>query len=414
MANLLILADDFTGAMDTVIQFAKLGIQTKVGTDAASLIASARDAEVLMVDTETRHMTPEDAYTKIYKEARAGREAGIPFLYKKTDSALRGNVGAELSAALTAWGSPSLPFVPAYPVMGRTTKRGIHFINGVPLAQSDFSRDLYSPVQCSDVVCLLEKQSSLPVIRAGKARPQTPFLEVYDAQTDSDLLTIAETLRDRGEGAVMAGCAGLAAVLPSVLGLHSGTPETVRGSGKLLVLCGSVHPVAREQVRYAVKKGFVHVNLTPSVKLGLEEGAAAKQALVERVAALCREDTPVIVDANDDGEETITYAKAHGMTADQVRDTIAGSMGRIGAELLTAGVDSTLFITGGDTLMGFLSAAGNCSLNPVVEILPGVVRAWLDMGGKRLDVITKSGSFGDKRLFLSVADHIRGERSDRV
>lgn len=414
MAKLLILADDFTGAMDTVIQFAKLGIQTKVGTDAAALIASAQNAEVLMVNTETRHMTPEEAYKKVYREARAGREAGIPFLYKKTDSALRGNVGAELSAALAAWGSRFLPFVPAYPMMGRTTISGVHFINGVPVAQSEFARDLYTPVECSNVAALLKKQSTTLVIHAGEERPEPPFLEVYDAETDGDLLAIAKSLRDQGETTIMAGCAGMAAMLPAVLGLTAGTPETVHGTGKLLVLCGSVHPVAREQVRYAVKKGFVHISLTPAVKLGMEEGTAAQDALVQRIAALCREDIPVIVDANDNGEETMAYAKEHGMTSGQVRETIVSSMGTIGANLVKAGVDSTIFITGGDTLMGFLSAAGNCSLNPVVEILPGVVRAWLDIGGKRLDVMTKSGSFGNKRLFLAVADYIKGEGSQTV
>ena len=400
--------------MDTVIQFAKLGIQTEVGTDVAALLRSAKNAEVLMVDTETRHMTPEDAYAKVYREARAGYEAGIPFLYKKTDSALRGNVGAELSAALAAWEGRSLPFVPAYPMMGRTTISGIHFINGVPLAQSDFSNDLYSPVQCSDVVCLLQKQSRLPVIRQGEPRPDTPFLEVYDAQTDSDLLAIARALREKNETGIMAGCAGLAAVLPDILGLTSGTPVTVRGSGKLLVLCGSMHPVAKEQVHYAVKKGFCHVQLTPAVKLGMEESAAARRELVVRIAALCRGDVPVIVDANDDNGETMAAAGALGMTSEQVRDAVARSMGTIGADLMKAGVNSTIFITGGDTLMGFLSAAGNCALNPVLEILPGVVRAWLDIDGRRLDVITKSGSFGDKRLFVSVAEYIRGEGKKTV
>lgn len=409
MANLLILADDFTGAMDTVIQFAKRGIPSKVGTDAASLIASARNAEVLMVDTETRHSTPEEAYAKVYREARAGREAGIPFLYKKTDSALRGNVGAELSAALAAWESASLPFVPAYPVMGRTTENGIQFINGVPVAQSEFSKDLYSPVQCSDVICLLRRQSSLPVIRQGEKRPDKPFLEVLDARTDCDLLTIANSLRDENRVSVMAGCAGLAAVLPDVLGLVSGTPDTIQGSGKLLVLCGSMHSVTKEQVRYAVKEGFVRVKLTPAVKLGVKGAHVKKNALVARIAAMCRSDISVIVDSNDDGKETMSYATAHGMTPSQVREAISRSMGTIGADLVKAGVDRTLLITGGDTLKGFISATENCSLDPVVDILPGVVRAWLEMDGRRLDIMTKSGGFGDQQLFVSVAEKIRGE-----
>ena len=58
---------------------------------------------------------------------------GIPHIYKKTDSALRGNIGAELEAMMQASGEEQLPFVPAFPQIGRTTVNGTHFIEGVPV-----------------------------------------------------------------------------------------------------------------------------------------------------------------------------------------------------------------------------------------------------------------------------------------
>ena len=64
MLLLLILADDFTGALDTGVQFAARGIPTRVIVGDKVDFASP-DAQVLVVDTETRHLPPEQAYAVI-------------------------------------------------------------------------------------------------------------------------------------------------------------------------------------------------------------------------------------------------------------------------------------------------------------------------------------------------------------
>ena len=63
MVKLLIIADDFTGAEDTGVQLAKYGIVTFVTTDFTSCFQNLnQDAEVLVVDTESRYLPPEEAY----------------------------------------------------------------------------------------------------------------------------------------------------------------------------------------------------------------------------------------------------------------------------------------------------------------------------------------------------------------
>ncbi len=57
MLRLLILADDFTGALDTGVRFAARGIPTQVLTAKAHHFTE-EDAEVLVIDTETRHLSP--------------------------------------------------------------------------------------------------------------------------------------------------------------------------------------------------------------------------------------------------------------------------------------------------------------------------------------------------------------------
>ena len=101
MKRLLVIADDFTGALDTGVQFAKEGIPAKVTDDRNSDLAELfSQAQVVVVDTESRHLSPEAARREVAQVIQRVSAAKVDIIYKKTDSALRGNVGAELSALL--------------------------------------------------------------------------------------------------------------------------------------------------------------------------------------------------------------------------------------------------------------------------------------------------------------------------
>lgn len=67
MVKLLIIADDFTGALDTGVQFASCGADTKVITDPHYDFTLAGDNDVLVFDSETRHIKSEDAYRIVYE-----------------------------------------------------------------------------------------------------------------------------------------------------------------------------------------------------------------------------------------------------------------------------------------------------------------------------------------------------------
>mgnify|MGYP000791884948 FL=1 len=145
MLRLLMIADDFTGALDTGVQLAAHGIPTQVVVGQADL--SACSSTVLVVDTETRHLPAAKAAEAVARLTRSAVENGVGCIYKKTDSALRGNIGAELAALLKASGARNLPFLPAFPQIGRTTKKGVHYIDGVPVNESPFGIDPFEPVR---------------------------------------------------------------------------------------------------------------------------------------------------------------------------------------------------------------------------------------------------------------------------
>ena len=59
MINLFIIADDFTGGLDTGVQFSAKGISTRVMTDPDAEFKA--DCQVLVLVAETRHLPPEAA-----------------------------------------------------------------------------------------------------------------------------------------------------------------------------------------------------------------------------------------------------------------------------------------------------------------------------------------------------------------
>ncbi len=123
MRKLLVLADDFTGGLDTGAQFAAAGIPTVVTTNPAYCAADHEEDTVLVVDVETRHLLPEKARQIVEQTIRAAIAHGFTDIYKKTDSALRGNLGAELQGVLDGTGQTRLHLIPAFPERWRAAHR---------------------------------------------------------------------------------------------------------------------------------------------------------------------------------------------------------------------------------------------------------------------------------------------------
>ncbi len=414
MILLLILADDFTGALDTGVQFAACGISTRVIVGEVTDF-SAYQADVLVVDTETRHLPPDTAACVVARLTKNALEAGIRFLYKKTDSALRGNVGAELAALFQASHSRQLPFLPAFPQIGRVTRNGIHYIDGVPVAESPFGNDPFEPVCHSAVTALLARQTSLPshsypVLHEGDAMPKEEGILVFDAATTEDLAETGRRLFSSEPPRILAGCAGFGAMLPKLLNLTgqpvSSPPPLIP---RLLVICGSVNPITLAQLDEAKRRGFSRLCLTPRQKLEPDywQSNEGKESLT-KMKAMLEENPCCIIESNDpDGNEpTAQYAKKLGIDKETMRVRISSSLGHIFGALFAGPWTGTLLVTGGDTLLQCMNHVGVWELEPVREMENGVVLARFTYNGRACHVITKSGGFGQPDLLVRLANRI--------
>lgn len=410
MIKLLIISDDFTGALDTGVQFAGCGAATYVMTDSQiDYTKIASDIEVLVIDAETRHLDQKAAYETVFSIVQEASKIGIAYIYKKTDSVLRGNIGAELTAALKASGAKHIHFIPAFPKMGRTTLRGIHYVNGVPLAESVFGQDPFEPVCCSEVKEIIASQSEVEThsISTTESSALEEGIIIYDSESDQDIENIAAKLMEKDEMHLIAGCAGFASVLPKILKLGGEAPKMPEISESMLVACGSVNPVSVAQCGYAESKGALRFRLTPEQKLNSEWAESNEgDDFISKLYDSCEKNPIVILDTNDEetAESTAVYAQKRGIASAEMRTRIMSVMGRLLERLINAEFNSTIFIMGGDSLIGFIRQAGIKVISPVCEIECGVVLSKLEYNGKMLNVISKSGGFGKETLFSDLSE----------
>jgi uncharacterized protein YgbK (DUF1537 family) len=408
MVSLLVIADDFTGALDTGVQFSKKHVPTLVTTNEDANIRAIGDGiEVLVVDIESRHLLPEEAYSIVRRVVRNAVEAGVPHFYKKTDSALRGNIGAELSALLDESKERTLAFVPAFPKSRRTTVNGIQYVDGTELGKSVFSEDPFEPVRVSSVADIIHQQTTLPVINVSigsysdiEAIPGERTICVYDAQSDGDMERLGAALKKSGSLRVLAGCAGFAETLPELMELQTGKTPWEGNKENILIVSGSVNQITIDQMNYAKKNGYHSITLSAEQKLdrGFTKGGACEK-FVEKVSELLSHYGKVIMEAvSERGQilESDAYARKKGIPQNELRCLISENIGEIVRRILNKAYVGNLVVFGGDTLYSIMQKIGCDGIVPLFEISPGVVVARIISESHGFCVITKSGGLGNE------------------
>ena len=265
MPKILAIADDLTGALEVGAKFAGQGIPSLVTTQGTRNLAYP----VVVLDTESRHLPPDEAARAVAKAASASAE----LLYKKTDSTLRGNIAAELRALLALRPAARILYVAAYPALGRTVRNGHLLVHGVPVHQSAFASDALNPVEDSSLARLL---GDLPCT-------------VCDGASDDDVRRSTEEALGSPGSIILAGPASVAAALAELLEIPRQPARAWLRVANCLVVNGSRHEMSARQVAYAEAKGCAPWQiLRPAIPDGssaADSAAAIGHAVVERLGA---------------------------------------------------------------------------------------------------------------------------------
>ncbi len=409
MVKLFMMADDLTGALDTGVKFSNKGANVLVVPDANyNLEHAPNDVQILVMNTETRHASAKEAYQRIYQLTRKALSMQIPYVYKKTDSALRGNIGAELEAVAHAASfyndKATVHFAPSFPQMKRIVKEGQLYINDVLVHESVFGKDPFEPVLQSRVADIIRQQATIELGISDR----TASIAIYDATSDKDLEQIAHTIIGTKTPVLMAGSAGLADCLPELLEIEN-TPSWNRIHGQqFLVVCGSINPITRLQLDYAQQHGFDRIQISTEQKISKEHfKSEAGRAELEHLTQIVLTSPYCLLDTNDVVPgETIKAIHEHGMNREELRLLISEKIGYIVRHLIKEGLRSILLITGGDTLIAFIKQMQIDEMVPLYELAPGIVLSRCFIGTKQLYIVSKSGGFGNQDLFVNLAKEL--------
>lgn len=423
MYELVILADDFTGALDTGVQFTSRGISTLVTTNTEwGFTNPNKEVQVLVIDMESRHLSPEQAYQKVLSIAIRCKENGVKSIYKKTDSGLRGNIGSELTGLIDAFHNEVLIFIPAYPKTNRVTIKGKHFINGKKVTETEFGRDPFEPVRHDYIQEIIAEQSSVSTICVetkdvkGYDYVSSGNIYILDTETEDDLLMISKTMKSKGSLRLFAGCAGFANYLPEILDLLPNRIQKFQLEQGQMIVSGSVNDITLRQIDYAMVKGIDVIRPLPEQKLAKEINILPfLNEIMKEIRQVYLKKGKVIIDmagSREMVEATRDYARELGLNQDELRELIATNTGKLVKRLANEELIGTYIIIGGDTLKAVIDQLGYENLQPLAEIESGIVLSKVVGTKKELHIISKSGGFGEDDALLRIENFIAGNSNN--
>ncbi len=429
--KIAIIADDLTGSNDTGLQFSKKGAKTGVVINFSNIDKTLKELDVVVVDTESRFDSKETAFEKVYSISRTLTEKGVLLIYKKIDSTMRGNIGAEIDGAVEGARVKAALVVPAFPSLGRITQNGICYLNGIPVENTEIAKDPKNPISSSHIPAIINQQSKrnvaligLECIRRGSAEISikiNSLLEdgseviVLDAVTNDDLAFIAQAVKDLDETIVLAGSAGFAE--------HIAVPIAARDSRKqefkpviqefnpIVIVAGSVSEITGSQISHALEKNCVQtidVNLQ-ALFTGREK--EEKQRIIHEIDRFSsqREDTVIrTVRSREDIEKAQKLGAQKGLDLSGTGEHISCFLGDVTREICSTIKLGGLILTGGDTAIKVADVMNISFVIIIDEVLPGIPLSYFisDTYGD-IPIVTKAGAFGKENTIVKIIDFLR-------
>jgi len=386
-----ILADDLTGGNATAALLKREGLPSHTHLFAQSpgggAPASLRHDGAHVLDLDTRELSAAAAAARI-AVAVAWLGDAPDLIGLRIDSTLRGPIPASLDALLADRRRLAL-VVPAFPASGRTTRGGIHYVDGVKLAETEVARDPHCPVTDSHVGAWLggrlaaaSAMLDLDDVRRGPeaivarlaAHLNAGVRAVFcDAETDHDIEAIARDAlalrRSHGVAILPADPGPFTAALVRLMRAPHRLSPLVFG------IVGSVMETSRQQMDF-VEAGGHAFTIRYAGQGAAELLAAFMQAPLATKAMLLRTDTATL---DADG-------RLH------LYDTLAEVFARAVEQFPSLG---GFLLSGGETAGRLLAGFGVRSLRLQGEVMPLVALSRIvdgRLGGRYL--VTKGGTVG--------------------
>lgn len=418
--KLLILADDFTGAMDTGVQLSQKNIKTLVFPDIPEDSFFLEECQVLVINTNLRHEKPDKAYQVIETLVQRYYRPGL-HIYIKTDSALRGNISAYLEAASQTLQLP-LHFIPAFPDANRTTRNATVYIDGELLELSVFNKDPRSPMTKSYIPDIMGGDLKLPINKVSDLKGSLPepgslslpislepAIYLYDGESNEDLEKIAHFLKEEDQLTLTAGCAGFASQFPKVLDFKQEVPYQPAASSPVLFLSGSANAVTFGQLKCAKESGYPLLSMSAYLKASFENKPDAKpledQLVTLAIDHLNSGHCVLLATAVDQTDLfDLDHAREILGSREAIHQMISMCCSSLAKRILDGTTLTNIVVFGGDTVASILQTLHCPMVEAKGQLSTGVPLCLLEYEQRTLHLVTKSGGLGRLDIVKTI-DH---------
>ncbi|HEV2483337.1 MAG TPA: four-carbon acid sugar kinase family protein [Puia sp.] len=338
-----VIADDLTGAAE----LGGIGLRHGLRTEIRTIVPEHTGAVLLVIAADSRSKPEPAAIDEMTAITHALKALQPEWIYKKTDSVLRGHVIAELKTHLGILGFESALLIPANPILGRTIQGGHYYLNGKPIHHSAFSIDPEFPIYSADIQDMLHtRQEPVQLRKPGEELPARGIIvgEVND-------LTDLQTWAHRLPAHTMA--AGAAGFFSALLDLHFPwkTAEPARIGAPLLFISGTTFDRSRDSIKRQKDAGGP-VRYLP---------ADPDENWINDITRLLRKENKAVIAIDP---------AWHNYPARELRDSMATAVYHI----LKRSTPAEIIIEGGATAYAILNAIGWHTFIPEQELAPGLVR----------------------------------------
>lgn len=417
---IFIIADDLTGANDTGVQFAKNGYKTRVLIldDKLKNIEFKNDDGVLVIDTETREVeesVARDKLTEMLKEIKLEISEN-DIVYKKIDSTLRGNVGAEIEEILKILNKQFCLLSPSLPPHQRVTLGGNLIVQDKPLGFSTYTASNSHNIAESFIPSILEKQTKLSTgridineIKKGKTSiinlianltNEGKSIIVADSSNEKHLKDIVASGMSFGNKVLFTGSAGLASCLAES---HKKTKEPKINvnniKSPILVVGGSRNPIMVDQIRH-LKDNLDFTELKIDIReIYIHKNKKLHQYTEESLEILKKNhDLIIYTDAPNNEQRAIDneLMKKYKLSYKDLENDIKEFLGILTSNIVKGANIRNLILTGGDIAISACRELGISKLELLGELLPGIPLTNARYDDNSLNIITKAGGFGKK------------------
>lgn len=409
----LVIADDFTGANDAGSGLAQAGARVHVlfGTE-GPLPEDA--ADVLVISTDSRAVSASQAAERVAQVVQhfaAQLQQG--WLFKKIDSTLRGNVGAETAAALRASGKRLALVAPAVPRLGRTTREGKVWVNQRLLTDTEFASDPKTPILSARVLVQMQidgTEIDLPTLRSDRldaVLAAAHGVVVVDAENESDLARLITAAARLAEKPLLVGAAGLSDALGAAL--------SVRPSRPVLAVVGSMSSSAQQQIATLLNQRAVEIVDVDIRQLFQQPAWPDRNRWIEQAETALRAGRHTVIRTcqhESQRHEIEHLSQQHSVTRQQLGEAISQLLGEMTHSLCQTQLPHALYLSGGDVAIAVAQALGASGFK-IQGLVAGCVPHGVLLNSEfTLPVMTKAGGFGDENTLVAAIGFIEEKSSE--